>query len=82
MEKIENKMEWLRSIRRGETKSGRVDTPKDCTTMSVLIYRWNIEEGPARGIRITATYDRPNCIITITANRISSYSELRNNKTS
>jgi hypothetical protein len=80
MEKIENKMEWLRSIRRGETKTGVLDTPKDCTTMSVLIYRWNIEEGPSRGIRITAAYDRPNCQITITGNKVPTLRESFKNK--
>lgn len=75
MEIIVNKTEWLRSIRRGETKVGLLDSPKDCSSMSVIIYRWNIDEGKARGIKISAIYDRPNGIVTIKANKISSYEQ-------
>ncbi len=45
--------------------------------MSVLIYRWNIDEGASKGIRISASYDRRNCLVTITGNVIDSYKELR-----
>jgi hypothetical protein len=48
--------------------------------MSVLIYRWNIEEGLGRGIRISACYDRANSTITITGNKISNMKELLNAK--
>lgn len=71
-------MSWIRSIRQGETKTGLLSNPKECSTMSVLIYRWNIEEGHTRGIRITAQYDRVNCLITITGNKISALGELMN----
>ena len=77
MDIIENKTKWLRSLKRGETKVGRLASSKECTTMSVLIYRWNIDEGASKGIRISATYDRKNCIVTITGNVIDSYKELR-----
>lgn len=80
METIMNKMDWIRSIQRGETKTGRLSSPKECSTMSVLIYRWNIEEGLGRGIRISACYDRANSTITITGNKISNLKELLNAK--
>lgn len=71
MERISNqKLAWLRSAKRGETKTGLLDKPQECNTMSVLIYRYNLEEGLKKGIRITAKYDRTNCLITITANKI------------
>ncbi len=76
MKQIVDKMSWIRSIQRGETKTGRLSSPKECSTMSVLIYRWNIEEGPTRGIRITAQYDRVNSLITITGNNILTTSEM------
>ena len=66
------KLAWLRSVKRGETKTGILDKPQECNTMSVLIYRYNLEEGPRKGIRITAKYDRAKCLITITANKILS----------
>ena len=68
MEKVKSKMEWLRSIQLGETKTGIFKNPKDCNTMSVLICRWNIEEGLRKGIRISAIYDRYRSKVTITAN--------------
>ena len=77
MEFIENKTKWLRSLKRGETKVGRLASSKECTSLSVLIYRWNIDEGASKGIRITASYDRKNCIVTITGNVIESYSALQ-----
>lgn len=77
MDIIENKTKWLRSLKRGETKVGRLASSKECTTMSVLIYRWNIDEGASKGIRISASYDRRNCLVTITGNVIDSYNELR-----
>lgn len=77
MEFIENKTKWLRSLKRGETKVGRLASSKECTSLSVLIYRWNIDEGASKGIRITASYDRKNCIVTITGNVIESYDALQ-----
>ena len=77
MEFIENKTKWLRSLKRGETKVGRLASSKECTSLSVLIYRWNIDEGASKGIRITASYDRKNCIVTITGNVIESYGALQ-----
>ena len=77
MDIIENKTKWLRSLKRGETKVGRLASSKECTSLSVLIYRWNIDEGASKGIRITASYDRKNCIVTITGNVIESYDALQ-----
>ena len=77
MDIIENKTKWLRSLKRGETKVGCLASSKECTTMSVLIYRWDIDEGASKGIRISASYDRRNCLVTITGNVIDSYMELR-----
>ena len=77
MEFIENKTKWLRSLKRGETKVGRLASSKECTSLSVLIYRWNIDEGASKGIRITASYDRKNCIVTITGNVIEGYGALQ-----
>lgn len=79
MNLIVDKTQWLRSIKRGETKTGRVEKPKDCSTMSVLIYRWNLEEGRSRGIRITAKYDRLNCLVTITGMTIDLTNDLTPN---
>ena len=73
MEKIESKTEWLRSLKRGETKVGQLSSPKECHTLSVLIARFNIEEARYKGIRITATYDKSNCRATITGNKIDFY---------
>lgn len=76
MEKIESKTEWLRSLKRGETKVGQLSSPKDCHSLSVLIARFNVEEARYKGIRVTATYDRSNSRATITANKIDFYNPL------
>lgn len=73
MEKVISKMEWLRSIKRGETKTGRFESPKACHVLSTLIARYNVEEGRYRGVKITAVYDKPNCQVTITANKVDFY---------
>ena len=70
MEKVISKMEWLRSIKRGETKIGLFESPKACHTLSTLIARYNVEEGRYRGVKITAVYDKPNSKVTITANKV------------
>lgn len=73
MEKVDKKVEWLRSIKAGEVRKGKFNTPKDCHIMSSIIARWNVEEGRYQGIRVSAKYDKPNCIVTITANPITVY---------
>lgn len=66
MEKVTEKTAWLRSLRRGESKTGQFERPKDCSVMSTLISRFNSEEGKFVGIKIHASYNRSLCQITIT----------------
>jgi len=64
---IEQKTEWLRSIRLGQSLTGRVSTPKECHSFSTLLARWNVEEGAFQGIRVKGKYQAKQCLITITA---------------
>lgn len=70
MEKVICKMEWLRSLKKGESKVGQFDSPKECHTLSTLIARYNVEEGRYRGIKITANYNKAESQVTITANNV------------
>lgn len=70
MEKVICKMEWLRSLNRGESKVGQFDSPKECHTLSTLIARYNVEEGRYRGIKISANYNKAESQVTITANKV------------
>ena len=54
MEKVICKMDWLRSLKPGETKTGQFNTPKECHTLSTLIARYNVIEGRYKGINISA----------------------------
>ena len=70
MEKVVCKMDWLRSLKRGESKTGQFDTPKECHPLSTLIARYNVEEGRYRGVKISAVYNKVDSQVTITANKI------------
>lgn len=73
MEKVICKMDWLRSLKPGETKTGQFNTPKECHTLSTLIARYNVIEGRYKGIKISAEYDKWNSQVTITANEVGVY---------
>lgn len=73
MEKVICKMDWLRSLRPGESKVGQFDTPKECHTLSTLISRFNVEEGRYKGIKITATYNKADSQVRITATKVKVY---------
>lgn len=73
MEKIICKTDWLRSLKCGESKVGQFNSPKECHTLSTLISRYNIEEGRYKGVKISATYNKTESQVTITANKINIY---------
>lgn len=62
---VTNKMEWLRSLGKGEERSGYFESPKDCFSMSVLIARWNNTESFEKGFKIRAHYNYKDCNVTI-----------------
>ena len=70
MEKVKCKIEWLRSLKRGESKVGQFDSPKECHTLSTIIARYNVEEGRYQGIKISAVFNKAESQVTITANKI------------
>jgi hypothetical protein len=70
MEKVKCKIEWLRSLKCGESKVGQFDSPKECHTLSTIIARYNVEEGRYQGIKISAVYNKAESQVTITANKI------------
>lgn len=70
MEKVKCKIEWLRSLKRGESKVGQFDSPKECHTLSTIIARYNVEKGRYQGIKISAVYNKAESQVTITANKI------------
>ena len=73
MEKVICKMDWLRSLKSGETKTGQFDSPKECHSLSTLIARYNVEEGRYKGVKISAVYNKVDSQVTITANRVRIY---------
>ena len=70
MEKVICKMDWLRSLKCGESKTGQFETPKECHSLSTLIARYNVEEGRYKGVKISAVYNKPVSQVTITANKV------------
>ena len=70
MEKVTNKVEWLRSFKKGDVRKVAIEHAKDCHRYSVLISRWNYEEGRDKGIRLSANYNSEKGYFTITANPI------------
>ena len=73
MEKVINKLDWLRSLKSGESNTGQFDSPKECHSLSTLIARYNVEEGRYKGVKISAVYNRADSQVTITANRVRIY---------
>ena len=73
MEKVINKMDRLRSLKSGESKTGQFDSPKESHSLSTLIARYNVEEGRYKGVKISAVYNRADSQVTITANRVRIY---------
>lgn len=71
MEKVICKMDWLRSLKQGESKIGQFCSPKECHSLSTLIARYNVEEGRYKGIKISAEYNKVDSQVTITANKIN-----------
>lgn len=67
MELIKNKTEWLRKAELGQSMSGYFEDPKECNSMSVLIRRWNCNEGQKRNIRLHYQMDREVGTITVHA---------------
>lgn len=65
VEFIKNKMEWMRSLSLGESKTGKVRSPKECYSMSVLMSRLNAMESQQKGFRIRGHYDTSLCLVTI-----------------
>lgn len=70
MEKVICKMDWLRSLKSGESKTGQFGSPKECHTLSTLIARYNVIEGRYKGIKISAEYNKADSRVTITANKV------------
>lgn len=58
IEHITHKIAWLRTFKAGQKRTAQFNSPKDCQSLSVLLARWNWEEGRERGIRLLASYNR------------------------
>ena len=71
MEKVTCKMDWLRSLNCGESKTGQFETPKECHSLSTLIARYNVEEGRYKGVKISAVYNKADSQVTITAKKVN-----------
>jgi hypothetical protein len=70
MEKVICKMDWLRSLKLGETKTGQFNSPQECHSLSTIIARYNVAEGRFRGVKISAVYNKVDSQVTITANKV------------
>lgn len=63
-------MDWLRSLKLGETKTGQFESPQECHSLSTIIARYNVAEGRFRGVKISAVYNKVDSQVTITANKV------------
>ena len=63
-------MDWLRSLKLGETKTGQFKSPQECHSLSTIIARYNVAEGRFRGVKISAVYNKVDSQVTITANKV------------
>ena len=73
MEKVICKMDWLRSLKLGETKTGQFESPQECHSLSTIIARYNVAEGRFRGVKISAVYNKVDSQVTITANKVKKH---------
>ena len=73
MEKVICKMDWLRSLKLGETKTGQFESPQECHSLSTIIARYNVAEGRYRGVKISAVYNKVDSQVTITANKVKKH---------
>lgn len=58
IEYIQHIVAWLRTFEVGQKRTAQFDSPKSCQTLSVLLARWNYEEGIEKGMRLCASYNR------------------------
>lgn len=68
IEKVSCIMQWLRTFSAvGETRKAQLESSKKCHTVSVMLSRWNYDEGREAGLWLHAKYDTPKAQVTITA---------------
>lgn len=68
IEEVSCIMQWSRKFTTaGETRKAQFKSSKKCHTVSVMLSRWNYEEGRDAGLWLHAKYDMPNAQVTITA---------------
>lgn len=68
IEKVTCITRWLRTFSTvGDTRKGQLESAKKCHSVSVMLSRWNVEEGRDIGIKLHAVYDKRNAQVTVTA---------------
>lgn len=65
METIQNKTGWLRQLRPNKMKLGRLNSRKECRSMSSIILRWNKTEGLTQRMRMRYKIDYDDMVIAV-----------------
>ena len=75
---IKKKMDWIRSIRPGETKVGYFNSRGELDCVSTLVSRYNQSEGCEKGVIISGNRNWTEISYTITCNIIEDSNEQQN----
>lgn len=75
LEIINNKSQWVKDIRLGESKTGRVACVLELGSMASTVGRYNRSFGAERGIHLTYKSNWKELTFTITAEAINSENE-------
>ncbi len=75
---IKKKMDWIRSIRPGETKVGYFNSRGELDCVSTLVSRYNQSEGCEKGVIISGKRNWTEISYTITCNIIEDSNEQQN----
>lgn len=75
---IKKKMDWIRSIRPGETKIGYFSSRGELDCVSTLVSRYNQSEGCEKGMIISGKRNWVEISYTLTCNIIEDSNEQQN----
>ena len=63
MDKIVNKVEWIRDAKQLGTAEGILESPSQCSAMASTICRWNTKEGKPEGVMFKQNIDYATGIV-------------------
>jgi hypothetical protein len=65
MNKIVNKVEWIRDAKQLGTAEGILESPSQCCAMAATICRWNTREGKPQGVQFKQNIDYKTGVVKI-----------------